>query len=439
MTGDGRRLETERAHRLEEGVLKKGPMFYRFALYGFLKNLRFFEPFLLLFFRETGLSFFQIGLLYSVRDLGTNLLEVPAGVYADAFGRRRSMVLSFLAYIASFVVFYLFSAFYPFALAMLLFAVGEAFRSGTHKALILEYLKLNDMEEAKVAYYGRTRAASQLGSALNSLIAAGLVFYSGSYRYIFIASLVPYLLDLVNLATYPPELDGELASLRGQAVVEQVRSTTGTFLGLFRDPAALRSILNSASFQAFFKSTKEYLQPILEGFALSLPLFVALEDTKRSAVVIGVVYFVIYLLTSYASRSSEKFGQRFKTLPAAINLTYVAGGCFLLAAGATAHWELDLLSIFIFLLFYVLYNLRKPMNVAFISDQISSRVMAAGLSVESQFATVLVALLAPLLGALADGFGVGTALAVLGALMGILAIVVRVEDLPRPELSEAQG
>ena len=62
---------------------------------------------------------------------------------------------------------------------MILFAFGEAFRTGTHKALILEYLKLNDMQHLKVEYYGRTRSASQLGSALNALIAAALVFYSG--------------------------------------------------------------------------------------------------------------------------------------------------------------------------------------------------------------------------------------------------------------------
>ncbi len=30
-------------------------MFHKFRAYGFLKNLRFFDPFLILFFREMGL------------------------------------------------------------------------------------------------------------------------------------------------------------------------------------------------------------------------------------------------------------------------------------------------------------------------------------------------------------------------------------------------
>ena len=36
----------------------------------------------------------------------TNLLEVPTGIIADALGRRRTMVQSFLAYIISFLIFY---------------------------------------------------------------------------------------------------------------------------------------------------------------------------------------------------------------------------------------------------------------------------------------------------------------------------------------------
>jgi MFS family permease len=156
--------------------IKNDPLLFRFSMYGFLKNLRFFEPFLVLFFRDAGLSFFQIGVLYAVRDISTNLLEIPAGVVADTAGRRRSMVLSFLSYIVSFIVFYTLPGFASYALAMVIFGIGEAFRSGTHKALILEHLRLSDMEDLKVTYYGRTRAASQMGSALNSLIAASLVF-----------------------------------------------------------------------------------------------------------------------------------------------------------------------------------------------------------------------------------------------------------------------
>ena len=188
---------------------KKDKQFYRFALYGFLKNLRFFEPFLILFFRERGFSFLEIGALFSIREIATNILEIPTGVIADIYGRRKSMVFSMLSYIFSFLIFYFFPRFFIYAIAMVLFAMGEAFRTGTHKAMILEYLRINNMLDKKVEYYGGTRSWSQLGSAFNSLIAAALVFYSGSYKVVFIAAIIPYIANLVNLATYPKYLEGE--------------------------------------------------------------------------------------------------------------------------------------------------------------------------------------------------------------------------------------
>jgi MFS family permease len=413
-------------------MIKKDSMFYRFALYGFLKNLRFFDPFIILFFRDGGLSFLQIGSLYSIRDLVTNLFEVPTGIFADAFGRRVSMIMAFLAYICSFVIFYSVSSFYLYAVAMVFFAFGEAFRSGTHKALILEYLEMNQMGNLKVAYYGRTRAASQLGSAVNSLIAAALVFYSGSYRIMFLASTIPYALDLVNLMTYPRALDGELVQLRDlesrEAIFARVKATLKTFLAIFADRNATQAVLNSASFSAFFKATKDYLQPILNTFAFSLPLFVALEDTKRSAVTVGAVYFVIYLMTSYASRSAAQFSKRFKSVAQAINLTFLAGASSLLFAGMASWQNLTLLSILVFLGLYILQNLRKPMTVALISDQISNKVMASGLSAESQLTTIIMVALAPALGALADHFGVGAALAILGVGMALLSLLTKVKE-----------
>ncbi len=405
--------------------LKNDRLFPRFAAYGFLKNLRFFDPFIILIFREAGLSFLQIGFLYSIRDVATNILEIPTGVFADAFGRRKAMVMAFASYLISFVIFYLFTTFPLYALAMILFAFGEAFRSGTHKALILEHLKMTEREHLKVAYYGRTRSFSQLGSALNALIAAALVFYTGSYRIMFLAATIPYTLDLLNMLSYPKALDGDLQRIPLKNIWTQTKNTIRGFSGIFTNRLALRSILNSSLYIALFKSTKDYLQPILESFALSLPFLLLVSDIKRSALLIGLVYFVIYLFTSYASRSAAGFSDRFPSLGRAINLSFLFGATMLLVAGFATSAKLTILSIIVFLIFYALASLRRPMNVAYISDQIDSRVMASGLSVEAQFSTILTAIFAPLLGLLADNFGIGAALAVLGA--GVLGIYLFVK------------
>ena len=56
--------------------------------------------------------------------------------------------------------------------------------------------------------------------------------------------------------------------------------------------------------------------------------------------------------------------------------------------------------------------------------------MASGLSAESQIKTILMAILAPALGFLADRFGIGPALISGGAAMGILSIGIWLRKIP---------
>ncbi|MCJ7715575.1 MAG: MFS transporter [Anaerolineales bacterium] len=401
-------------------MIPRDRMFYKFSLYGFLKNLRFFDPFILLIFRSYGLSFFQIGLLYSIRDIAANILEIPTGVVADSFGRRRAMVSAFVAYIGSFVIFYFMKDFLFLSLAMVLFAFGDAFRTGTHKALILEYLKIQGISDLKVAYYGLTRSASQFGSAINALIAAGLVFYTGSYRVMFLASTIPYLLDLINVSTYPKSLDGSIKRVQKGEIWIRVKSTFQEFIQIFSSGSVMRPLLNSASFAGVFKSTKDYLQPVLAALALSLSVFTGLEDTRREAVIIGLVYFGIYFLTSLASRRAYLFSGRFQSLSRAVNFTYLLGAGVLIFSGVTSNLQIMLLTISGFLFLYVLNNIRRPINIGIISDQISSKVMASGLSAEAQLTTIFSAIVAPLLGLLVDSLGLGSGIALIG--LGMIAL-----------------
>ena len=103
----------------------------KFCAYGFLKNLQFFEPFLILVFLDRGLSFTQIGVLVAFRAICVNIMEIPSGAAADHLGRRRAMAVSMTGYMISFCIFAAASEYLLFFPAMFAFAVGEAFRTGT--------------------------------------------------------------------------------------------------------------------------------------------------------------------------------------------------------------------------------------------------------------------------------------------------------------------
>jgi len=188
------------------------------------------------------------------------------------------------------------------------------------------------------------------------------------------------------------------------------------------------AILNSAGFTAFFKSTKDYLQPILQLSAVSLPLLLHIDDTRRAALLIGIVYFFIFMLTSYASKSSEKFSTKFRSTSRALNVTFSSGAFMLLASGLALWLHLAPVAILGFMALYIIHNVRKPMNVARISDAVSNDISASALSTESQMTTILLAVLSPLLGLLADRLGIGPALAILAGLVLVVSFVFKIKD-----------
>ncbi|MCR9295942.1 MAG: MFS transporter [bacterium] len=192
-------------------------MLFRFCLYGFLKNQRYFEPFFMLALLAKNLDFFQIGMLYAFRWLTLNLLEIPSGALADFWGRRRCMLVSFAAYILSFVTFAFANRFGYLALAMILFGIGDSFRTGTHKAMIFHWLRLQGRQQERTRIYGLTRSWSQLGSALSAVLAAVFLLITRDYRSVFLLAAFPNALNMLNIWSYPAQLEGEYSASKRPA------------------------------------------------------------------------------------------------------------------------------------------------------------------------------------------------------------------------------
>jgi fumarate reductase subunit C len=221
-------------------------------------------------------------------------------------------------------------------------------------------------------------------------------------------------------------LDGKIAPDKGIGFWKRVLETMSSFWDIFQDSYQLRTILNSASYIGVFKTTKDYLQPVLAAWVLSAAFFPGFETTRREAVAIGLVYFLIYLMTSFASRKAYSISRRFSSMIKAVNITYLVGISLLLAAGILTYLEMEPLAVACFIGMFLVNNIRRPINVGVISDQISSRVMASGLSAESLLTTLITAVFAPLLGYLVDHYGLGSGLSMLGMIMFTLFIPVRV-------------
>lgn len=403
------------------GNYEKNRQYFKFCGYGFLKNLRFFDAFFLLFFLENGVTFTQIGILYATREIVINAAEIPSGIIADTYGRKNSLIAALLSYIISFVFFYFSSDFYFFLFAIALFGIGDAFRSGTHKGMIMDYLKLNNWENHKVDYYGHTRSWSQKGSAISSLIAGVMVLYSGGYRVIFIFSIIPYLLNFINIYTYPNELNFSL-SKKKKHDTHSFLTVLKIFWMSIKNPRVLQVINSAALHSAYLKATKDYIQPMMLQIVVLLPILGMMDTKRKSGLIIGIIYFFIFILTSQASKNSSKILN--------LKIKNISRNTLLLGLGAGAicgflfGQKLWVAALVAFIFIYLLENIRKPILTGELADNVPNEILTSVLSAQSFFQTFMTSLLAILLGIFADEFGIGTSLIIISTFLMAYTIAI---------------
>jgi len=370
-------------------------MLRRFCLYGFVKNQKYFEPFLYLALLDK-LSFTGVGLLIGFRELCVVVMEVPSGAVADVLGRRRAMIISHACYIAAFVTFALAAKAWWLFAAMFLFSIGEAFRTGTHKAMIFAWLAMEGRSDEKTRIYGQTRSWSQLGSALSIAIGATLVFVTQRYDIVFLLSTVPYTINIVNFISYPKDLDG--AQTGGvkpgqmlQTMVRAVRQALG-------NRPLRRALAEAMTFNGLHKSSKDWLGPLLRAVALQVPLFAFLTGRRREAILIGGVYIVLHILSSYASRHANLVVQRAGSVRRGSRWLWWINLAVFLLLGAGVLAGFGAIAIVAFIALSVLQNFWRPIIVGRVAQYADESQTATILSIESQTKTLFTAAAAPLLG-----------------------------------------
>jgi len=192
---------------------------------------------------------------------------------------------------------------------MMCFAIGDAFRTGTHKAMIFRWLDLEGRAGQGTRVYGYTRSWSKIGSAVSVVVACVFVFLTSNFIYVFFLTIIPYVLNIVNLLGYPEDLDGDRHS--SSSIRDMMRYLKEALIISVRRADLRRLMLESMGFEGFFKAARDYLQPILQKASLPLvaALFTNVEMTveQRSVFLIGPIYFLLFILSAVASRKAYFF------------------------------------------------------------------------------------------------------------------------------------
>ena len=273
--------------------------------------------------------------------------------------------------------------------------------------MIFDYLASQELSHIKTKVYGLTRSWSKNGSAVSVVLSSGLLFlWQGLFEearlaHIFLLSIIPYLLSIVNFLGYPASLD-KVTRKNEDSMWRHIRAAYGFSL---RNGSLRLLLVQSMSFEGLEKTIKDYVQPILVQMSVALPLFLFMaDDPRRVTLLMGMVYLAMFLVSAWASRRASGFSDwSGGEVAACRRILWIS----LLLFGfwfpfLSLQWAGGIALIFI--AFAALQNLWVPAIVSRFMNCIPEGEAATFLSIRSQGKALFTALAAPVVGLAVDQF-----------------------------------
>ena len=127
-----------------------------------------------------GFSMLEIGMLESIFHIVSSSFEIPSGVVADVFGRKKTMVLASLVSFVSGLFMILSNNFWSVAFAIGFSALSYNLESGTREALAYDSLKFAGQEE-KYNKFASTEMMLYRITSSTATLCAGFALWLG-YR-----------------------------------------------------------------------------------------------------------------------------------------------------------------------------------------------------------------------------------------------------------------
>lgn len=151
-------------------------------------------------FESIGVSFEQIGFLLSFGVFLIILLEIPTGIISDMYGRKTSIILSFICCLIDSYMFLIAKDFFDLFIACIFLSLSWAFWSGSFESLLYETTKLLRIKDKYSWFLNKSNVLFiTLGIATNYFIPkiyeinSDYVFYLSIYTAIILIFLSMFL------------------------------------------------------------------------------------------------------------------------------------------------------------------------------------------------------------------------------------------------------
>ena len=367
----------------------------KFYLASFLKNQTYFAPIMVLFFQDLGLNYSQIFWVFTIGSIFLFLIEIPTGIFADLYGKRRSLILSKFFIFLSYILFGLSGNFVALLIANLILELGNSFRSGTETAFVYNYLHENkenspSYNKVKSGQKFYARISESLGAAIGGFLA-----YKYGFNFVFFIAAIPAFINFVQTLTWEriSEVD---TKEQGINLKTSYRFATLAFQKVVQTKALRNLVLNIAIFSAALAALNKFIQPYMDNLGIQLQYF-------------GLIYsgFLIFtaILLKYSYLLEEKLGN-IKLMNILSWLAFVP----LLILGLGFN---SIIGVALFFIIIMIENIRSPIANTIFHQNVEFDNRATMGSILELFKSLFQLILLPLIGYTADIISLKTAILII--------------------------
>ncbi|RPI22314.1 MAG: MFS transporter [Acidobacteria bacterium] len=316
----------------------------RFAYYGIYFGFG-------IYMAQLGYSGAQLGIVQSIFLLLSYVIPVISGTFADRFGFKKVLIISYLAYLPSILLLMLTRSFSGIALTML--SIG--FAAGIFKPLISGTIRAVTDKTNKTVGFGVFYAMVNVGGSFGPIVAGKLRAISWDYAFLAAAIAIVVMLFVTIFFYKEPKREIEGATL-GQKLGEiWVALSDGKF-ALF---LVLLGVIFWLPFWAFFNLCALYVDSSIDTHHLYLNMrsvfgesfanFFSHQDEQGVRRVLGeTISHTGYIIMIFQVLVSAVV-IRFKAIPAFLaGLGVMAGGFVVLGYAAVAASAFIFLGILLF-------------------------------------------------------------------------------------------
>tara|TARA_B110000914_G_scaffold149777_1_gene131232 strand:- start:440 stop:1603 length:1164 start_codon:yes stop_codon:yes gene_type:complete len=375
-------------HNILKMYLLKGFLWFMVAM-----------PIIVLFFQENGLTLMEVMILQSIYSFTVGITEIPSGYLADYFGRRNSIIFSTIFTFLGYLIFCNYTGFDMFVMAQILVAIGGSLMSGADSAIIYDTLLETENEKQYTKIEGKTYAIGNFSEAIAGLI-GGVLATSSLLLPFQVQTSILFFTIPIAFSLVEPNLQQENKIEKGFLPILKVVKYS-----LFENLKLRWLIIYSSVMGVATLSAAWLAQPFFKS--LDIPLFYY-----------GILWAGLNITAGISSYGSHKTEEKYNT-----NNLLSTLGIFMSISFLMIYFSPNYLGlIFIFLIYY-LRGVVTPLLKNQININTNSNIRATVMSVRSFVLRISFAIVAPILGYLADNKGLEDAYLIVSILIIIVSSV----------------